>query len=362
MALESPGELPGGDYADVELTVLPLRRRRVVGQRAKLTGRPRRQSAPRPPTTDARPPTRDEDPGLWAVHDALVAADPTGARVAVALREAFDQAYDGQRTGRWDYTQLLKTEKTHLGTLVEIWLQREFRFEDGDDLDYKISGQDVDAKWSRDLYGWEIPLEMYSRGDKLAMVIWANEYSARWALGLLRISDEMLVPEGKQRDRKRRLNERGADSILWLHRSKPMIKNMLIHLPEHVVKDISDSTSGQKAVCILFSRAQGELITRAAVATAAQQVDAAKRVRDARIALAAAGIVIFGHYEPHPSMAAGLGLPVPTLGRFVSARLAEFRPGDEERSVVIAGRRWRLARAGEEVGEAPTLPQQGREI
>jgi hypothetical protein len=292
----------------------------------------------------------------------LIKADPTGARTAAALREAFDQIYDGQRTGRWEYTQLSKTEKTHLGTLVEIWLQREFEFKDGTELDYRISGQDVDAKWSRELYGWEIPPEMYSRGEKLAMVVWANEYSSRWALGLIRISESALIPEGKQRDRKRRLNERGADSILWVHRGKPMIKNILMHLPKHTAQEIADSSSGQEAVCILFTRAQGELITRAAIATAAQQVDPPKRVRDARKALAPAGIVIFGHYDPHPRLAGELGLPRPTLGRFVSARLARSLAGDIEPSAVIAGQRWRLAREGERVGHAPPLPQQGREF
>lgn len=50
----------------------------------------------------------------------LLRQDPGGERFSYAIREAFDQVYDGRRTGRWDFTQLSKTEKTHLGTLVEI--------------------------------------------------------------------------------------------------------------------------------------------------------------------------------------------------------------------------------------------------
>ncbi len=38
----------------------------------------------------------------------------------------------------WD--QLFKTEKTHCGTLVEINLHREFKFQDGTKLDYQIAG------------------------------------------------------------------------------------------------------------------------------------------------------------------------------------------------------------------------------
>lgn len=345
---------------DLEPLTLPGRRRRVVPAEPKSAGRPKRQWGPELFGTGALPPTRDGDPLLWAVSDELRSLDPSGARTAFAIRESFDQAYDGQRTGRWDYSQLMKTEKTHIGTLIEIWLQREFLFDDGAELDYSIAGEDVDAKWSRNLYEWEIPLEMYSRGNKLALVVWANEYTVRWALGLIRITEDVLLPPGQQRDKKRRLNERGKDSIVWVHRDKPLIKNTLLHLPSDVIGRISKARSGESAVETLFREVQGELINRASVLTAGQQVDPQKRVRDARIALAPEGIVIFGHYRPHPSMAEALGLPSPTLGRFISARLARQQPGDEEPSTTIDGESWRLSRDDELVGAAPRLPSQGR--
>lgn len=118
------------------------------------------QDGPEPFGSGESPPAADSDPELWAVRERLLQLDPSGVRTAYALRESFDQIYDGQRTGRWDYTQLMKTEKTHLGTLVEIWLQRELVLDDGDELDYSIAGVDVDAKWSRNLYEWEFPLSL----------------------------------------------------------------------------------------------------------------------------------------------------------------------------------------------------------
>lgn len=68
---------------------------------------------------------------LELLCQALLALDPTGDRVASVQGDTFDQLYDGQRTGRWRYDQLHKTEKTHMGTLVEISLQREFVFRRG---------------------------------------------------------------------------------------------------------------------------------------------------------------------------------------------------------------------------------------
>jgi hypothetical protein len=287
--------------------------------------------------------------------------DPDGVRTGYAIREALDQIYDGQRTGRWDYTQLLKTEKTHVGTLVEIWLQREFGFADGDDLDYRIAGVDVDCKWSLNLYDWEIPQEMYSRGDKIALLVWANEYTARWASGLIRIGEDVLKPLGRQRDGKRRLNDRGRDRILWIVPGADLVKNTLLHVGDpRKLELIAYATGGQTAVTNLFRELTDELVNRATVLTAAQQVDGAKRVRDARTQLRPEGIVIFGHYTPHPRMAADLGLPVPTLGRFVSSRLYPWAPGDAEPSTEIDGALWRRARTDDPVVKAPTLPSQGQ--
>ncbi|MEU7949783.1 NaeI family type II restriction endonuclease [Micromonospora chalcea] len=357
------GELFGDDADNIAVPLtLRAHRTRVLPERPSPKGRPRPMRGPVRSGTDAQPPTEDEDPEIWAVRSEILTLDPSGARMGYAIREALDQIYDGQRTGRWDYTQLHKTEKTHVGTLVEIWLQREFRFHDGDELDYRIAGVEVDCKWSLNLYDWEIPQEMYSRGDKIALVVWANEYTARWAAGLIRINEAVLRRPGKQRDGKRRLNDRGRDRILWVFPGADLVKNTLLHIKDPRKLDlIAYAPKGQTAVTNLFRELTGELVNRATVLTAAQQVDSAKRVRDARKQLQPKGIVIFGHYAPHPQMAADLELPVPTLGRFVSVRLHPWRPGDPEPFTEIDGARWRRAREADPIVQAPTLPKQGEE-
>ena len=350
---------PARPAKDLPLTYRSSRTR-VRPAMPKRTGGPRAQWGPEPYGSGEEPPTVDSDPELWTVRDNLLELDPDGVRTAYALRESFDQIYDGQRTGRWEYTQLMKTEKTHLGTLVEIWLQREFEFDDGDELDYSIAGVDVDAKWSRNLYEWEFPLEMYSRGPKLAMVVWANESTSCWALGLIRVSEDVLLPVGKQRDQKRRLNVFGKDRIHWVHRDMPMIENTLLHLQTDSVERIFAMRSGQSAVEQLFRETLGRLVNRATVITVAQQIDSQKRVRDARKGLRADGVVIFGHYTPHPQLAAALGLPRPVLGSFVSTRLAPWKDGDAESPIMLDGAPWRLARFDDPVAEAPELPRQGK--
>src|SRR5688572_26783247 len=88
------------------------------------------------------PPPRVADPGLDAVTDAILAADTDGAVFAEVLRDTYDQLYDGQHTGRYRWAQLRKTEKTYMGTIVEINLHRAFDFADGIAMDYEIAGCD----------------------------------------------------------------------------------------------------------------------------------------------------------------------------------------------------------------------------
>lgn len=325
------------------------------------------ETGPRDWGSGATPPGALTDPVLHDVAQALRTIDPDGMKAANAIRTAFDHAYDGRRTGRWDYSQLMKTEKTHLGTLLEIWLQREYGLLDGAHLDFNVAGHDVDCKWSRNLYDWEFPIEMYQ--DKagnarpgLAMVVWGNDHTERWALGLTRV-DEGCLSSGRNRDRKRKLNPRGRDSILWLHRDKNLLPNTLIRHPSVALEALAQN-SGQQAVNTLFRCVQNELVNMSAVEACAQQQDSPKRVRDARKErnLGREGIVIFGHYAPHPEWCETLGLPRPVKGTFVSARLAEWHPAAPENYVTIEGRRWRCARGDDPVVVAPRLPEQGHEF
>jgi hypothetical protein len=97
---------------------------------------------------DSLPYIFGDDPELSSVEARLRILDPAGAQVAEVLRDTLDQIYDGQHTGRWSYDQLHKTEKTHVGTLVEINLHRKFDFADGIVTDYRIAGVEVDCKYS----------------------------------------------------------------------------------------------------------------------------------------------------------------------------------------------------------------------
>jgi len=274
----------------------------------------------------------------------------------MVLRDTLDQLYDGQRTRRFHWDQLFKTEKTHCGTLVEINLHREFKFEDGIELDYRIAGIEVDCKYSQTCYAWMIPPEALGH---LCLVVWAEDNKdPRWSMGLVRVTPERLRTSGN-RDAKTSLNQEGREAITWLFDRAPLPPNVFLQLDTTKVQKIMALKSGVKRVDELFRVAQGMRIGRAAVATAGEQVDYMRRVRyngGARGNLRPEGIIIFGQYHNHADVARALGLLVPGPGESVSARVTPAQmpgPGVAE----IDGTLWKLAGPNDPPVRAPLLPE-----
>ena len=310
-----------------------------------------------------------------------------------ALRDSLDELLDGQRTGRWAYQHLTKTEKTYLGTAVEVNLTKEFAINNGADLDWSIAGLDIDCKFSKDLGGWEIPMEMYlcadhgersGRADHAAGVTWMNDDTRQWAAGVVRITDERLRWKKElgangarvrayNRDNKRKLSDSAKTEVYWLWGGlqTDLPTNLLLHLNPEARKRILTASlpgrpsSGQQRLNQLFREVQDQLIGRQTVLTVGQQDDSPKRARDARIALRPEGIVVLGHQGSHPHVARALGLPVPIKGEWISTRLSPVSSDDARPKFSLDGQFWARARekelSGPEPVPAPDLPDK-REI
>jgi len=311
------------------------------------------------------PPPEGADPELDAVQAELGRLDPTGDTVARVLRDTLDQLYDGQHSGRWKYDQLRKTEKTHMGTLVEINLHRHFGFDDGDATDYRIAGIEVDCKYSMSYGGWELPPEAI---DHLCLVITASEAPSSWTAGLLRVRESYLRG-APNRDSKRQLTaaSRGRVRQLWpAHGHLP--ENLFAHLDDDIRARIFGARAargqqhGQARTNELFRSVQRRIIRRAELATVGQQDDFMKRARGnggARTQLRPEGILVLGHQENDPLVAAALGLPEPQKGEFISARVVPARDDRDDPVAVIEGGRWALARRCDPVCPAPVVPRKG---
>ena len=304
-----------------------------------------------------------DDAEIYAVEAELYSIDPTGDRVAAVLRDTLDQLYDGQHTGRWRFEQLHKTEKTHMGTLVEINLHREFNFADGNVTDYEIAGAEVDCKYSMNFGGWELPPEVMGH---ICLLITASDTNSSWSAGLLRIEESYLRAR-TNRDSKRQLTASSRANIhkLWPDHGR-LQENIFLHLEPQLRARIFDARgrrgaqNGQARTNELFRVVQRKIIRRAELATVAQQDDFMKRARGnggARTQLRAEGILVLGHQDNDPLVAAALGLAVPKKGELISARVVPARPERQDPVAIIEGQPWALAREGDPVVSGPVVPR-----
>jgi hypothetical protein len=304
-------------------------------------------------------PPADDD--LGAVEAELYRRDLSGARVARVIRDTFDQLYDGQHTGRWDFAQLHKTEKTHMGTLIEINLHREFGFADGEVTDYRIAGVQVDCKYSMTPGGWALPPEVVGQ---VALLVTASDAAREWRAGLIRVEPGWLN-QSRNRDGKTTLSHLGRASIRWLWPDhEPLAANLFLGLGEYARHQIFNARAarghqhGQARVNELFRLVQGRIIRRAELATVAQQDDFMKRARvngGARTQLQPEGILVLGHQDNDPLVAAALGLPVPHKGEFVSGRVVPAGPGRPGPVALIGETAWALAAPGDPASPAPVI-------
>ncbi|MCA0345730.1 MAG: restriction endonuclease [Actinobacteria bacterium] len=299
-----------------------------------------------------------EDEEARRVASRYLAVDPTGERTGRVIRHTFDQIYDGRHTGRYRLDQLSKTEKTHIGSLIEINLRREFDdlFSDGAVLDFSVDGVEIDCKYSKDFGGWMIPPEAW---NKLLLVCTADDAKSEWSIGVVRAT-EARMNLGNNRDAKRTLRRAIMSDVTWIHAGADLPENILLHIDRELADQILSHRSGQKRINDLLRNVTGRPIGRGTIATVAQQDDPMKRLRTnggASSHLASEGIlVVGGTYESHRTIARDLGALVPTRSETISLPVV---PADasEPDTVLLAGQYWRLAHPDEpRTVPAPILP------
>lgn len=227
-----------------------------------------------------------EDRKLIEVKAALDAKTDLLGVVGRALRKAFDEVIDGSRTGRYCVDQLEKTEKTYIGTKVEIVLRADLELARGRVLDNLIAGHEVDTKFS--IKGdWMIPREAFG---ELCLLVEADDYAATFRLGLMRMTLDVLT-NGSNQDGKKTVSAEGKKKITWLVEGG-MPKNFLLGLPDATRDTILKQSSGRQRIRALFRNVTHQLIPRSVIEQVAQQRDPLKRAREMKALLAPEGFQI----------------------------------------------------------------------
>ncbi|SLN12999.1 Type-2 restriction enzyme NaeI [Aquimixticola soesokkakensis] len=234
------------------------------------------------------------------------------------LRQCVDDVIMTPKTGRRSYDELEKTEKTYIGTRVEIELRAMLRLPKGK-LDTLILGHDVDIKNTMGS-NWMIPTEAV---DHPCILVAADEVRAACYLGLVVARPDYLTL-GQNKDSKKSISALGFANIMWLLLDHPYPPNFWRTVPPDVIERIFAGKSGNQRMANLFREVQREPITRDVVEAVAQQQDFMRRIRSdngrgTRDQLAREGILLLsGHYDA--PLIEALGLPHCTGSEFVSYR------------------------------------------
>jgi Restriction endonuclease NaeI len=228
---------------------------------------------------------------------------------ASAVRQALDEVIDGARTGLWAIDQLEKTEKTYIGTKIEILVRSALELPREKPLDMVVAGHPVDIKWSSLHAAWQIPTEAVGQ---LCLLIAGNETLGTFDVGLLRCS-ESLLNAGKNKDGKRTISKEGRASIRWLVAGGALPPNFLSTLEDSVREAIMAERPGQPRVRKLFTLVQRTPVPRLAIETLAQQRDPMRRIRKDKRDRLNGLRVLGGRYAHNKALVESLGYP--PLGR-----------------------------------------------
>ena len=262
-----------------------------------------------------------------AIYRACGGTSAFSSAVTALFRQAFDEVIDAPRTGRFTIDETEKTEKTYLGTKVEILLRYVLNLPRGDKLDLKIDGIEVDVKNTMGR-NWSIPPE--SLGHP-ALLTRADEGSAKCDVGIIVVRDAHLNP-GRNRDGKRSVSVLGRDKVHWLLRDQEYPKNFWEVLPTAQRREILKAGTGSARIARLFELLPGRPIARNQIQALAQQQDYMKRVRrngGARDILAPKGIALLWGQKDRALIAA-LGLGAVGNDQFIS-----HRPGSAAETALL---------------------------
>jgi len=256
------------------------------------------------------------------------------AEIPELLRECIDAVIQTPKTGRRSYEELEKTEKTYIGTRVEIMLRAHLGLPKGK-LDTVIAGEDVDIKHTMGS-NWMIPTEAI---DHACILVAADEIKAQCYLGLIVAKPEYLTV-GQNKDSKKSVSAGGFLHILWLINGAPYPPNFWRTLSPKVAEEIFAGKSGNDRVVSLFRSVQKVSISRDVINAVARQKDFTRRiradgVRGTRNRLAKEGIVLLcGTINAQKRLIERFGLHVRDRGDYISYRVTT---DDEKAAARAAG-------------------------
>jgi len=235
------------------------------------------------------------------------------------IRDVFDAVIDTPHSNWFMFREIEKTEKTYIGTKVEIRLRHLLQAVRGKRLDLLIDGVEVDVKNTIGTQ-WSIPPEAIGHP---CILIRLNEPSALCSFGLLVIRDHVLN-KGRNRDKKGGISLEGLARTRWVLRNAPYPPNFWERLDPEIQSAIRLPRAGAARLAALFRLVQRTPIPRSVIESLGQQKDSLKRLRKnggARDSLGREGIILLWGRNDR-ELIRRLGLPECGPDEFISMQTA----------------------------------------
>jgi hypothetical protein len=218
-----------------------------------------------------------DDPALdevFATLQTLTGGDPAGFFVRL-VRQGIDEVLDGPRTGRCRFPELEKTEKTYVGTKLEILTRHALDLERGERMDVRVAGHEVDIKWAF-ASSWQIPREAVG---ELCLCIGGRRGLTRLQAGVVRCTPERLNA-GRNQDKKGTLSSEGRDAMLMLFQDEPFPDNFVARMDPAVRADVMNRRTIQERIMALAHALPYTPIPRDALCTIGRTTgDPMRRIR-----------------------------------------------------------------------------------
>ena len=276
-----------------------------------------------------------DDATLGAIASAILSAsgglEKLKAEVGDLLRDCIDGVIKTPKTGRRLHEELQNSEKTYIGTCVEIDLRDRLGLTRGSELDVRIAEMEVDVKFSGGT-SWMIPREAVGRP---CILISANEKTGLCCFGIFMARLEYL--NAPNQDLKRSISVGGRSAVLWLLRDEPYPVNFWQTVTKATAQKIASGQSGNERLMTLFREVIDRPISRKVVEDVAAQRDFMRRVRKdgsrgTRNMLATEGIVVLcGNWSDAQGLIRELQLPPLSKSEFMSHRLQEHEVATAKR-------------------------------
>jgi hypothetical protein len=237
--------------------------------------------------------------------------------IPALFRQAIDEVIDPARSSRFLLEELQNSEKTYIGTKIEIILRNHLKLPRGTLLDVVIDGVETDVKNTVGT-SWMIPVEAIGHP---CILIRMDERTSKCWFGLIIAHAEILNPGGN-RDKKATISAQHFVNVLWMLYAHPYPRNFWEDVDTSFRSELLAIEGGNSKVVAFFKRYLAVPIPRQVFLAFAPQDDTMKRLRKnggAPDRLRKEGIALLsGKYKA--ALIQELGLPACTPREFIAIR------------------------------------------